>query len=1153
MVDRCPFRFMTIRLPRFGIVMSSKAVLLLSVCCAFSHASHHELASFDLHSLSSSDSFISGNVTAGVGSATFSRSNISDVTALFGGLGGGNFSMSSPPSPAVDTKYFELALNDVALNDVADLYIFFAAVRGTGAPASLAITSSMDGFTTVINTLDLPSTGLTDVVVHVPTKGPVPSSIVVRFTAAGAAPSSGDGSHVAFKNHMGLSRGFVYAAPLHCPEGSADACQHGSYAYSSWVPETRMSMTGQRNRGRFGTWVCELTEVSGGSRFPLRNDCQCNCYTPPVATYDPCGGTSLSHEYAGVTCSGGTVSSAGDVSAKSHCDTFNSPLTIAFPGGTAVFPRLRRIHGTLTIEGTTVGVEMPMLEIVQGLDITATTLTQLELPRLQDVCGGEMTVTGTSLAEVALPSLGPRSVSTVVIRGGVPLRTVDIGRIGGGPRALTGAFVPPTVLEISGQSASNRVTEVKGFTALETVRSYPGSKDQVKFQALADQAAQLDWLGDASIGGEEGEGYDVEVLLSILEVNGNVTVRGLRCVTYVSITSVNNAVGVFLPNVQGSSWRRLFVQSNSGTPKLEVLDLGSVSGGPLAIEATLDSSFLTIVGSNPRLAIQGMTRLQRIAGRSGQGNKVDLRNLNGLPAGFRNAQYDAGLYKVTLSLSWCDLPALVEFPGMLQMAGITISSCPGMTSLSFPNLAGTTYNIAVSGNADLATLDFGSISGGPTTIRGTGASNTYALYVGGTSTQSITSVTGLTNLAVIDSDANKGAEVKYMYLTAIPPVLLNCAYGTGANAVALTLNNNVLDVMGEIVFPSITSLVQLDFFSNDRVTAIRVPNLAGETRFISVYSNEDLHTVDVGSISGGPTRLVGLTSASNYIVLRLWGDSASRRISTLLGFDNIVEMSCGAAATLCSLTWMNLDDFPSSFLSASYAAVGPSPYVSMSECTFAPSMALTFVGLTHAKTIDIHDLSGATAIGFPNLGASPVDYIDLYDNPGVTSVDLGSSGGGPASLTGRMWTTRHVLRIQGSSGNVIETVTGLTNLMSIASMANYANIVKVEFVGATSSDLSAALQRTTYGTGVTKCALSIKEVPWTSLIFAAATELSSLVIDDLPALTDLKFPMIGVNGIAGLSLIGDSPNLPDGCASDIAPKVAGTLTSSGLKAATACP
>eukprot|EP01013_Petalomonas_cantuscygni_P031842 TRINITY_DN58182_c0_g1_i1.p1 TRINITY_DN58182_c0_g1~~TRINITY_DN58182_c0_g1_i1.p1 ORF type:complete len:1117 (-),score=208.12 TRINITY_DN58182_c0_g1_i1:409-3759(-) len=1116
--------------------MTCVSFIILSTWCVLAHAVRYELASFDLFLSNYTDSYVYGDVTPGVGSATFSRTGVADDSVLFGALGGQNFSTSAPPAPAVDANHFDLTLSAVNLQNISDLYIYFAVVHGVGAPSAFAVTSSMDGFATTVSTFNVSSMSMTDVMVRVPTSGPVPASITVRFTAADAASFSGDGSHVAFKNHMALGRAFVFAAPLHCPEWSADACQHGSIAYRSWVANSRMAVSGLCDHKQYGTWQCELLEspLVVLPEFILQNDCWCNCYTSPLP-YDPCAGTSLSSPLVGTVCAGATVVSPADVGNLSSCDTISGDLTIRV-GGIASFPRLRRIHGTLNIEGGTTRVEMPMLEVVLGIFSFFSSVTALELPRLQDMCGGSIDVTYTSMSTIALPSLGPRPMQSISVTG-TPMGTLDVGSVGGGPRALTGKPGPAAVLKIGG-NYFDPLTTVRGFAALEEVHSYPGSSNAVTFLQLAGDAALFEWLGNVSIGGAEGEGYEVSFTMQNIQTSRNLTLQSVHGVTSVSLVRVE-CPGLFFPNIQGVLWETLYVYSQYADMK--VVDFG---GGPLAIEAA-STNFLTLMGdSGFNLVIQGLSRLQRIAGRVGQNDVVKLQYLNGLPDSLRNVQFDAETRQVKLQMRTCELPSVVEIHGVVRMAQLYVTECFGVTTLSFPNMAGTTGDIEVFSNLDLSVLDFGANSGGPTTIRGSGMSGTYALKLGGHASRLLGTVTGLSNLALVESEPNMGAVVRLTLMSAFPSPLLDSAFGSGANAISLSIEDNVFDLMGEVVFSAMASVKLLVFRNNKRITALRVPHLAGDATCIEVSSCEYLHAVDFGSVSGGPTRLRGLgPSHSQSSVLRLKGFPATP-ITSIQGLDNLAEVSCDR---VCTVLFSGLTTFPSSLMSVSYAPTGEPISFYLWSNEFSAPIALTFPGVGRAYLLIVSDNIGVTAAGFPNLGTETMSFIDVHGNPSLASADLGSSGGGPTSLTGKGST--YALRIEGSAGMPVEMVTGLANLTTFAVTST--KVVNVAFVGASSGDLADALQRSTCGAG--SCSLYLESAPWTSLIFTAATHLKHLKVVNFPALADLKFPMVGANLITGTATITGNPSLPDGCATVLDPQVAGTLTASGLLAGTACP
>eukprot|EP01013_Petalomonas_cantuscygni_P044202 TRINITY_DN87_c0_g1_i1.p1 TRINITY_DN87_c0_g1~~TRINITY_DN87_c0_g1_i1.p1 ORF type:complete len:1149 (+),score=290.20 TRINITY_DN87_c0_g1_i1:149-3595(+) len=1103
----------------------------------------------------------------GVDTLRISRVGLSPPSVpIFGALSAAGFHDTAPASSPVNAvQYFELVANfSLPPDDRSDVFVYASVLRGRDAPALFTVSSSVDGYASVISWLNFsadgdghPVTYATEVMLHVPTGGKLPGGgVIIRIAPATAsANASSPSTYFALANSVRAGRVAVYTAPAWCPRGSRDACRHGAVALSSVVHGSRRDqvVTGECDHGSLGTYDC----AAATDAPELKVKCSCNCYRDPFAdgsvAYDACDDASAgSHAYAGESCAGATVTTAGGAAAFDACDTVIGALTVSLASAGAVtFPRVRRITGQLILSGATTSAAFPYLETVGGgVAATGAALTAADLSRVRDICG-KVLAWDSPAASVAVPMLGTRLAAAVRVKTTAADAGVDIGSVGGGPVELTGDNTG--VLVLSADPPAALIARVTGLGALRRVRSRVGQRDEVQFVGVS---GTLEFLGVVDFGGEESEGRAVAFeLQSCVLASAEVSVPYLRAVASLGVRYNDGIVAFHAPRVCGTSLKFLYVDTNAG---MHTADLGSLGGGPLAVESGASDAIRLRGASNAdRLTtILGLTRLQRVASRSGTVDGVRLSYLgaDAWPRGVRDATWGVGSERLQLGITWCDFPATLVFPGVVEVESLSVTACAGTgAAFAFPHLAGTEMKqLAIYNNPGVTALDIGSVGGGPQVVRGTA---TNPLYISGASSAPVTSLVGLTRLARIESGAGADRTARYAYLRLpeLPATIMTAAYGTGSSRMNLFLQGIELTGSGDVTFSGATDVSALSVRNCIGIRAVRLPHLATDTfSSLVLISNVGLHTLDLGSVAGGPRAFTPASGSSSLIDVR--NDPLSR-VSSWVGLGRVESVGCSpAGAAPCAILFQYADGLPPDFFShiTNLGGALARPTLRIRHSSFASPVDVDMANVTDMEWLEVQSSTNLTALRVPNLNTTAMGAILIADNGELVHADLGSAGGGPETLTG---TNDHttVLEIGSTIPRVLDNVTGLDRLRRIASRPSQQGPVIFRLLGPNTVGLATTLGAVEFGTGTEAVALTVEHTPFPVLRFAAAAQLHSLTVTENAALTQLRFDAMPADGIVQTVTVTNNAALPEACALAPDPFTPVPLVQSGNNPSGTCP
>eukprot|EP01013_Petalomonas_cantuscygni_P021510 TRINITY_DN4086_c0_g2_i1.p1 TRINITY_DN4086_c0_g2~~TRINITY_DN4086_c0_g2_i1.p1 ORF type:complete len:1193 (-),score=278.09 TRINITY_DN4086_c0_g2_i1:318-3896(-) len=1166
------------------------------------HSQAHLMATVDLHSADETVDHVNGTIyAAGEEPVKLSRVGLMTPSAsagpLLGMLTGTGFP-ATVPAPKDATTYMEITFTVSPGGPWKGVYIYATVAAGLDAPATYAVASSLDGFATVTDTFSvplsdaenasLPAAVATNVTMYITTTEALPEGAVVtvRMTAS-SAPLNATSPNAWFgvANHAALGRMAVYAVPYRCPIGSGNGCIHGTRALRSFTPMTEgtalpagalsiHASDGMLDHGRHGTFDCTHVNVSGNataaalmgrasaSGWGVLLECWCDCYHPdPLdSPYDACVAASMTHAYAGNVCpSVGVVATAADVAMFDACDTIDGDLTIDIsPPAFVVFPRVRRVNGTVSVQASMMssGVSLPLLEHCAGLNVGGVGLTTFEAPRLRDVCGGGITFGQTRVPTLSLPMLGRRPVEHLDLAAENADVSLDIGSVMGGPTAIHGAAGTAFLLRLDGRS-STHITSLVGLTALQRVLPAPGADSGVEIAYLRVPPKALAGLRNVEIGGEEGEGRDVRFDFMNNDFSGSgggavVELNGLMAAARYEVSGNAGLQILRTPRVCGASWRQLSVANN---PDLTEVDIGSVSGGPLAIECETDKCPY-IYSTAPALErIDGLTRLRSVLGPSTVFGTFHLRyaGVVVLTSGLLNATYGTGVRSLGFSFFSSTLPETVAFPGVTELRTLSITNNDGMTSLRFPNLAGEEMGItSISSNVGLTHVDLGSVGGGPSRFYSTSSIFTLSGRFPGY----ITSIEGLwRTTAFIAAGAAHGRVIFERWkMDALPASLLAATYDGLTVGVDLKITYVTVNGGGEVVFSGAVSLPRIEVSSCSGATAWRFPRLAPTMTVESLkfLGNTHVNTLDFGSVSGGPRTIVGISSTTVHLAGRIGG-----QVAAILGLDQVQEVSCAATGSAkCHIKFEYLDMLPMSLIThaTTHGQVGTAIGVHCVGVTLSSPTEVAFPNLTKVDFVKWTDTTGMTALRLPNWNADESLYAVVDDNADLHTVDFGSVGGGPVTLTGNSVSSDAVFGMAGKSTQPVDTLLGLSNLTTIRGWSSRNNVVTLGNLGADASAAAQALLGSvTFDVGAKSVALVVKSTAITELRVPGATALLSLEVRDNAQLTVLRFPAMPTDGITGNSDVHDNALLSEICATDLDPLTAGAHSQTGNMAAASCP
>eukprot|EP01013_Petalomonas_cantuscygni_P020621 TRINITY_DN391_c0_g1_i4.p1 TRINITY_DN391_c0_g1~~TRINITY_DN391_c0_g1_i4.p1 ORF type:complete len:1105 (+),score=173.93 TRINITY_DN391_c0_g1_i4:118-3432(+) len=1095
--------------------------LTVAVHASYDSRSSTRMAVVDTHFADASTNLLSGALEISSGSVTLSRvASPPVIAACVGGVYGANFSLSHPPaSPAARTEYFEFNFSGLSSDDkFAGIYIVFGTMRGADAPEYLSVSTSQDEHASVVATIQVP-VGMHDTELTVPTSGQLPTQFTVRLSPANASANASNSCYLGIGNAPTPGRLVVYTGPSICPAAVSRGCHHERPSLSSRVRSEKAVGKGLRLHGDYGPWQCSAGRQADGS---VAHDCNCNCFLPPSTDfgYDACSVTPSGHAFEGVVCAGDiTVSDLAGAAALDSCDTINGDLNVDLTTSSAeavVFPRLRRVIGQLEVDGTkTTSASFPLLQQVGELYIPArsgSVLTEVSLPRLQAVCGGKIQV--YSHPSLELPMLRQRALSRLYLSS-VPV--IDIGSIGGGPAEVD-------EMTITAQSSSApRPTVVEGFAALEHVW------DALTLRYIEGAAGKLHWLDGVMLGGACGSGRALSLSIRYVDFGYDGSPRnltlGLHEADSVYFSSVTDVVALLAPNACGSHWSLFMITSFSGTKPQEI-DIGSVGGGPEIIGKDSGELSLQVSSSSQLPVFRGLSRLRQVVG-----NNMDVilmgLDTGGFPVSVFDAEYLGTGFKVDITYSTYDGP--IAFPNLASGGFMRFRAVYKATSMEFPVITRFTEWYLFD-CPDVVTLDIGGTSGGPTSVVG----GKFVLYI---YANTITTFRGLTALTSISGEllSLQG------FQTAFP---------VGLRTAAVFVDNLIVQKCGwtdtDVPMAGVTALERLTIIDNVGLRAFRLPNLSGTMESITIYDNDVLEVIDMGSISGGPTSLQG-SSYSGFFRIRGGTETVPHDIVSLQGLDNLHTVECTSTVDMaCYVDLQYIGVLPSNLLNVRF--VNPSLVTILHS---HPSLPMAWdLNMTTFNGLRVAGCSNITALRTPALSMTAADYIHVSDNEHLTELDLGSVGGGPATLEGASWVDE-VLEISGTATTRLETVRGLGSLASVEHDGTTSRVVRVSYVGSDADDLRSALERIAFPSGLKKRDVVVYDTQWTELRMAV-TKINDLNVTNNCCLGVLRFPNVAGTDI-GSGSVQNNPLLPDGCVDIVDTQMFSSVNRGGNLAATACP
>eukprot|EP01013_Petalomonas_cantuscygni_P006204 TRINITY_DN170_c1_g1_i1.p1 TRINITY_DN170_c1_g1~~TRINITY_DN170_c1_g1_i1.p1 ORF type:complete len:1279 (+),score=318.96 TRINITY_DN170_c1_g1_i1:131-3967(+) len=1048
--------------------MRNTIVLMLYLArCAV--CAHWEVGAIDFLPVGPLHEVVWGN-SSGVGSVAVGvrRRGLSGAP-IEGGISAANWSVGTVANV---TEYFEWTIDGLddgatSATTSADFYFHMSAVAGSDGPTGLVVTTSLDGFTAPVASIAL-HPWLAEVSFRVPVN-PHPARITVRMAASGAAGAATAANYVAMFNSATYGRARVMAAPAGCP---VPHCRHGQASLLARGVSERHVVLGRGRNHQYGTFDCVAAKdgVSGFSDGTpsVTVHCVCNCYTAPQP-YDVCDATSVGHPSAGRMCNGSvTVWSPADAAALDVCDTIDGDVTVA-SAGTVAFPSARRVQGVLRIISPTTEASFPMLEAVQGVEVVGNDVIALYMPRLRTVCGGLVAVTATSLPAFRLPSLGPGDVSSLNISDNHDLSVVDIGSVGGGPARLTGRpLADSDVLSLNGLS-TRKITSLTGLKALTSVESAAGYVNRVRLVDLA----LSEWPASIASAAYGVGTKRVSVTMVGMDVPGPLVLRNLVDVEYLYVYANTLMTEFAVPNLGPVEMQYIDILENND---MSSVDLGSVGGGPSKLTglSVQEDHVLRLGGTSGHhlTSISGLTALAMVESAAGYENRVVLTDMTlpGWPTGITDTAYGVGTRRVAFAVVGVYVSGPLEFRKLEDVEYIRFYDNHWTTALAMPNLGPVeVHSVFIEDNKALSSVDFGSIGGGPLKLTGPSDTGQSALRLFGTSSQSITTISGLTALAVIESAPGYANRVSlgYLRLSEWPLWLSNVAFGAGSKRVSFALSRS--DVPGPLVLRNLVDVEYLYVYANTLMTEFAVPNLGPvEMQYILVQDNVLLLSVDLGSVGGGPSKLRGRTGINN-VVLCLDGDVPGK-IANVSGLTALTAIESGAGwLNRVMLVDLAMSEWPRGITQAAYGAGSKRVYLVV-ERTNVPG-PLELPNVVDLDYLDVYANPFMNALAMPNLGPVEMRYIRIYSGGSLTSVDLGSIGGGPSKLTGRTASDAFVFYLKGDEVQPITNVSGLTALTSVESAAGYANGVVLADLAL--SEWPAGITNASYGVGTKRVGMII--------------------------------------------------------------------------------
>eukprot|EP01013_Petalomonas_cantuscygni_P008406 TRINITY_DN2113_c0_g1_i11.p1 TRINITY_DN2113_c0_g1~~TRINITY_DN2113_c0_g1_i11.p1 ORF type:complete len:1027 (-),score=268.29 TRINITY_DN2113_c0_g1_i11:413-3493(-) len=893
-----------------------------------------ELAALDLQALTTNDSI--ANAVPLVATIDGLSGNLTRSTALapvaYPGLFGGSGWSTSVPSTALE--YLEFALEGLPGYEanVSDLYVFARLMTGLDGPPSAQIQSSVDGFSTVLASVMFEQAVVpVDVMFHVPTPTGLPPVVRMRVTAGGAATAATSFNYLAVLNSYagGGSGGAVrvLAAPLYCVSGT-----HGQVVSDVHYSTLDKAALGTRLFGPYGQHMCAehpsppAVVGSGGGWLNAMVRCYCDCFQQPAPAYDPCDATNVQAvpypAEAGVVCpSPGTIDSPADVAALVGCDTIVGDVDLQLDE--VSLPSLRRVAGGIVVRSPTRNVSLPALTHMNGVaTASVSTLTHFEADGLEDVCGGPLILTNLpALTRLYFPRLGGDSASSITMYSAVPTFYVDLGSIGGGPRRSVGhATSPPLFLQMIKQTDGLGALQVVGageatlYLTSCSEKTFPVSLTEARYEGrLTFVFFQCAFTVPTDVV------FPRVTTLSqfVMFVCENVTTVAIPRATTVSAFAVAMNAGlvhVSLPGLVPSDTPLQIVQVYDNGPTFAELDIGSVGGGPDALDIP-STGVVTIVGDpEGRLVLRGLGSLATI--RTDTNQPLQFENLAELPASVFTAEYSYVSTSRLPRLSFQNAVTTVSSVAfrISLWKSLVISNCSGIVNLTFPEVEqAETGATAVTANPDLRTVSF---PAGPTAFRHpdvTGFDPVFGLSGMGPGAE--LTVIAFPNGTTWDPRSHHLVSLEHVVLPDL--AMLNTAvYPAGAySMIPLYLANVTVTAPGPLHLSAeaLRALVVRDCIG---ITAVRVPEwlTVVDTDYKSwgmrIGGNAGLVEVDLGSVGGGPWMLwsnLNAPWASDMCVLCIEGSPSD--MITVTGLSGLYRVY-GPSSAYGVVRFRHLNDSP---------------------------------------------------------------------------------------------------------------------------------------------------------------------------------------------------------------------------------------------------
>eukprot|EP01013_Petalomonas_cantuscygni_P038619 TRINITY_DN6980_c0_g3_i2.p1 TRINITY_DN6980_c0_g3~~TRINITY_DN6980_c0_g3_i2.p1 ORF type:complete len:1156 (-),score=220.07 TRINITY_DN6980_c0_g3_i2:133-3600(-) len=497
-----------------------------------------------------------------------------------------------------------------------------------------------------------------------------------------------------------------------------------------------------------------------------------------------------------------------------------------------------------------------------------------------------MVVNVYGLLSFKVPGLCGSSWSLLQVRSNQGMSAVDLGSVAGGPREIS----LESNLFLAGHSTSP-LTTVLGLTSLERVRTVSVVRE-VSFEWLEPGAFAAPLLNAAY--GEGAERLKIRIYRCVAPAT--LSFEFLTDLDSLYVSSVSGMTSFGLPRLASDEVASLLV---SGNADLTHVDLGSVGGGPIAIRSATESILLRLEGqgSSRITSIDGLTRLTTFESGANRDGQVILRYIttSTLPAAVLSASFSTGAAAASLVVQDLTLSGgELVWPGVVDVRRIDANRVAGATAIRFPNLATSTMSrINAISNADTTLLDFGSVGGGPSRIVHPAEAWAAPLDIRGKSPTLVTTILGLDNVsevACVDDPSAHLCTTRFTALATLPLNLLSALNTRGRQPLSIYVQANSFPTPIAFDLPNVTDARMVLAEDNTGIPALRMPYLnTTSMQQLQVEGNIDFHSVDAGSVGGGPQELTG-GADGNAASLRLRG-SASHVIENVTGLSNLVRVS----------------------------------------------------------------------------------------------------------------------------------------------------------------------------------------------------------------------------------------------------------------------